>query len=179
MKVEVIIIDYPKTDSGDVPITLETFREPTLQDGGDVWKLIKSTGVLDLNSSYKYLVWCTHFSETSVVVEYENRIVGFISGFIKPKSPDTLFIWQVAVDESERGKGLATRMLQYLLELDTCKQVSYIEATISPSNIASQKLFLGLAKKLGTEVTVSDCFKATDFPEEGHEDELTHLVGPF
>lgn len=124
-------------------------------------------------------MWCTYFSETSVVVEDDQRIVGFVSGFIKPKSPDTLFIWQVAVDESERGKGLATKMLKFLLEQDACKQVSYIEATVSPSNIPSQQLFHGLARKLGTEVNVSDCFTAKDFPEEGHEDELIHLVGPF
>lgn len=135
--------------------------------------------VLDLNSSYQYLLWCTYFSKTSVVVENDNRIVGFVSGFIKPKSPDTLFIWQVAVDESERGKGLATKMLQYLLEQDTCNQVSYIEATVSPSNVPSQQLFHGLARKNDTEIHVSDCFSADDFPEKGHEDELTHQVGPF
>src|SRR5699024_502549 len=59
-----------KTDS------LETLRAPTLDDGADVWTLIKETGVLDLNSSYSYLMWCTNFSDTSVVIETDDEIVG-------------------------------------------------------------------------------------------------------
>src|SRR5699024_11825128 len=80
------------------------FCKPTKDDGAEVWELIKHTGVLDLNSSYSYLMWCEIFSETSIVVEREGNTVGFISGFIHPDQPDTLFIWQVAVDASERGK---------------------------------------------------------------------------
>lgn len=158
---------------------LETFREPTLDDGADVWALIKKMGVLDLNSSYSYLMWCTHFSDTSVVIEVDGEIVGFISGFIKPASPEKLFIWQVAVAASERGKGLASKMLHHILERDICEDVSYVEATVSPSNTPSRKLFKGLARHLDTEIEVFDCFTAEDFPEQGHEDELTHQIGPF
>lgn len=167
-------IEYLKNNTN-----LGTFREPALTDGAKVWELVKSTKVLDLNSSYQYLMWCTYFSETSVVVEENGDIVGFVSGFIQPKKPETLFVWQVAVDESQRGKGLATKMLQYLLEQDACRGTRFIEATISPSNEPSQKLFHGLARRLETTIKVSDCFKAEDFPGTGHEDELSHLIGPF
>lgn len=159
--------------------TLCIFRKPTLEDGSAVWKLVKSTGVLDLNSSYSYLMWCQNFGQTSVVVEQDDEIVGFVSGFIKPEKPDRLFIWQVAVDESQRGKGLASKMLQHILERDSCQNVHFVEATVTPSNIASQKLFRRLARNLDTHIHVSKCFGADDFPEEGHEDELTHEIGPF
>ncbi|HIS29672.1 MAG TPA: diaminobutyrate acetyltransferase [Candidatus Avamphibacillus intestinigallinarum] len=158
---------------------LGIFRKPTLEDGAQVWELVKSTGVLDLNSSYQYLMWCQYFSDTSVVVEQNGKIVGFISGFTNPKQTNTLFVWQVAVHESQRGKGLATKMLHYILDQDACKTINYVEATISPSNIPSQKLFQGLARDLNTDIKVSDCFKASDFPETGHEDEDSHLIGPF
>ncbi|MFD1360120.1 diaminobutyrate acetyltransferase [Lentibacillus salinarum] len=154
------------------------FRKPTKDDGADVWELIKHTGVLDLNSSYSYLMWCEIFSETSIVVENEGEIVGFISGFIHPDQPDTLFIWQVAVDESERGNGLATRMLYQLLKREGCEDVNYVEATVSPSNIASQQLFKGLAKKLRTKCVIHDYFTSNDFPKEGHEDERLFKIGP-
>lgn len=125
-------------------------------------------------------MWCAYFHKTSVVVEdADGRITGFVSGFIKPESPDTLFIWQVAVAETERGKGLATKMLDYLLEQDAARDVRFMEATISPSNIPSQRLFHGLARKMAADLQVLPCFKAEDFPEQGHEDELIHLVGPF
>src|SRR5699024_5571098 len=92
---------------------------------------------------------------------------------------EKLFIWQVAVAESERGKGLASKMLHHILERDVCENVRYVEATVSPSNIPSRKLFNGLARNLDTNIEVFDCFTAEDFPEQGHEDELTHQIGPF
>lgn len=140
---------------------------------------MKNTKILDLNSSYSYLLWCSYFSETSIVVEIDEKVVGFVSGFVKPNSPNRLFIWQVAVAESERGKGRASRMLKQLLERDVCKDIQYLETTVSPSNIASQKLFSGLARDLDTSLHVSACFAANDFPEKGHEDEWIHQIGPF
>ncbi|GGB57182.1 diaminobutyrate acetyltransferase [Lentibacillus populi] len=155
------------------------FRKPTKDDGAAVWELVKHTGVLDLNSSYSYLMWCEIFSETSIVVEKQGDIVGFISGFIHPKTPDSLFIWQVAVHESVRGNGLGTRMLFQLLEREYCTDVRYVEATVSPSNIPSQHLFLGLAKKLDTKYSISNYFVSIDFPRTGHENELLYKIGPF
>lgn len=165
------IID--KKDSTD------TLREPNQEDGAGVWELIKSIGVLDLNSSYSYLMWCENFSETSVVIEVDKEIVGFVSGYIKPDEPDILFVWQVAVSETQRGKGSAYKMLHHILERDACKDIRYVEATVSPSNIPSQKLFQGLARNLDAKIEVSTCFTSEDFPEKGHEDELSHHIGPF
>ncbi|MEN1967151.1 diaminobutyrate acetyltransferase [Lentibacillus sp. N15] len=155
------------------------FRKPEKNDGAAVWELVKNTGVLDLNSSYSYLMWCEIFSETSIVVEKDGDIVGFISGFINPKNVNRLFIWQVAVDESQRGNGLGTRMLFELLEREGCRDIEYVEATVSPSNIPSQHLFLGLAKKLDTECSISNYFLSIDFPRTGHENELLYKIGPL
>lgn len=135
--------------------------------------------MLDLNSSYSYLLWCDYFSETSIVAKDDGKVVGFVSGFVKPNTKDTLFIWQVAVDESQRGKGIASRMLEALLKREGCKDVSYIETTITPSNEPSQNLFKRIAKDLSAPLEVFDCFKANQFPEQGHEDELLHKIGPF
>src|SRR5699024_86488 len=58
------------------------FRKPTKEDGAAVWNLINDMGVLDLNSSYSYIMWCEIFAETSIVAERDGETVGFISGFI-------------------------------------------------------------------------------------------------
>lgn len=157
------------------------FRKPTKEDGAAVWQLIKNMQVLDLNSSYSYLMWCEIFSDTSIVAERDGNTVGFISGFIHPNSPNTLFIWQVAVNTSERGKGLATKMLRELLNRSASNDVQFVEATVSPSNKPSQSLFKGLAKKLDTNCDISDYFTSEDFPdeEEEHEDELLFKIGPI
>lgn len=155
------------------------FRKPNKNDGSTVWQLIKNTNVLDLNSSYSYLMWCDIFSETSIVAERDGDIVGFISGFLHPNATNTLFVWQVVVNETERGKGLGTKMLRQLLNRTACEDVQYIEATVSPSNKPSQSLFKGLAKKLETNCEISDYFFSEDFPAEGHEDELLFKIGPI
>lgn len=155
------------------------FRKPNEEDGANVWSLVKSTGVLDLNSSYSYLMWCKFFHDTSIVVEEDGRIVGFISGFIKPETPEILFIWQVAVHESQRERGLATKMLRHILDRTSCEDIHYLEATVSPSNVGSQRLFKGLAEKQETKWEIHDCFTADDFPGEGHEDEELYRIGPL
>lgn len=130
-------------------------------------------------------MWCEIFSGTSIVAleeEGQKEPVGFVSGFIHPDNPDTLFIWQVAVHESQRGQGLATKMLYELLDRNTCEDIQYIEATVSPSNIPSQNLFLGLARKFHTDYQVSDYFETEHFPEDGseeHEAEWLYKIGPF
>lgn len=155
------------------------FRKPKKSDGGAVWELIKHTGVLDLNSSYSYLMWCEIFSETSVVAERDGELVGFISGFMHPGHPTTLFIWQVAVDSSQRGQGLGTKMLFDLLNRESSHDIEMVQATVSPSNLPSRKLFKGLAEKLDTECEIDAYFTEDDFPREGHEEELLFKIGPI
>ena len=52
------------------------------------------------------------------MAEEGGKIIGFLSGYRPPTASETLFVWQVAVDEKARGKGLAKRMLTELLERD-------------------------------------------------------------
>ncbi|MCM3741544.1 diaminobutyrate acetyltransferase [Oceanobacillus luteolus] len=147
--------------------------------------MIKHTGNLDLNSSYSYLLWCEVFSESSIIAFEglaEERPVGFVSGFMHPEKPDTLFIWQVAVHESQRGKGLATKMLKQLLNRECCEQAKYIEATVGESNTPSNNLFLGLARKFESNYRISKYFESDDFPEsdkEAHETEWLYRIGPI
>ncbi len=155
------------------------FRKPTKDDGAAVWNLINEMGVLDLNSSYSYIMWCEIFAETSIVAERDGETVGFISGFIHPDTPNTLFIWQVAVNQSERGQGLGTKMLFQLLNRDYREPVQYLEATVSPSNTPSNHLFWGLSRKLDSNCVISDYILSEDFPEAGHEDELLFRIGPI
>ncbi|OZU87577.1 diaminobutyrate acetyltransferase [Virgibacillus indicus] len=157
------------------------FRKPDKEDGAEVYNLVKQIGNLDLNSSYSYLMWCEFFADTSIVVTSKetHKIVGFISGFIHPEKANTLFIWQIAVQESERGNGLAKRMLQQLLERTACEGIHYVESTVARSNEASRHLFLGLARKFNTNWKLSHYFLTKDFPEKGQEDELLFKIGPL
>jgi L-2,4-diaminobutyric acid acetyltransferase len=122
---------------------------------------------------------CTHFQDTSVVAEADDQVMGLVSGYLDPKQPDTLFVWQVAVDASLRGQGVALRMLKSLLERPSLRHVRFIETTISPSNAASQNLFKRLASQLHAEITDRPYFDKSLFGGEAHEDEYLYRIGPF
>ncbi|GGA37728.1 L-2,4-diaminobutyric acid acetyltransferase [Kroppenstedtia guangzhouensis] len=154
------------------------FRKPKVEDGAEVWKLIKEAGVLDLNSPYSYLMLCKFFPETCVIAESQGKIVGFVSAFLPQTGKDTVFVWQVAVDPSQRGKGLGKALLKELLSRNACSDVRYLEATVSPSNLPSQSLFKGLAKELETDCKIFECFSEHLFPNPGHESEWTYRIGP-
>lgn len=159
-------------------------EKPAASDGAEVWGLIKDTGVLDLNSAYSYIMLCDNFAETCVVARDVNQsnmqnVVGFVSAYIPPDRPDTLFVWQIAVQSSVRGYGLGTKMLMELLSREYCRNIRYIEATISPSNVPSRRLFTRLAERLSTEIRSSDGYPRDWFPEGDHEEELLYRIGPF
>lgn len=158
------------------PITL---RAPTAEDGAAVYELIAQCPPLDTNSMYCNLLQSSHFSDTSVAAELDEDIVGFISGYVLPKQPDTLFIWQVAVGEKARGQGLASRMLRDILQRPACRQVKYIETTITPDNRASWALFESLANKLSAQLNHSVMFDRQQHFAGQHETEMLVKIGPI
>ncbi|WP_227937716.1 diaminobutyrate acetyltransferase [Alkalihalobacillus deserti] len=156
-----------------------TLRKPRLEDGANIWRLIRNTDVLDLNSAYYYLIISKYFRNTCVVAEEDDQIVGFVSAFRHPENPEVIFVWQVAVDQSQRGKGLASSLLQELISREECTNIKYIETTISPSNKASKALFHKLANTLGTQMKESVQISPDVFPNESHETEQTYQIGPI
>jgi len=158
-------------------------RPATVEDGAAVWRLVADSGVLDVNSSYAYLLFLDHFGHTSVVAEAGEgdgaEIVGFVTGFRPPRRPEVVFVWQVAVAESMRGRGLARRLLDALVRLDGCRGVRYLETTVTPSNAPSRALFRSFARGLAAEHEVSPYLGEELFPDGGHEAEELHRIGPF
>lgn len=128
------------------------FRKPDDADGPAIWELIRACKPLDENSLYCNLIQCDHFRDTCVVAEMDGRVVGWISGYIKPGDPDTVFVWQVAVSEAARGRGLGQRMLTALLKRDACEDVTRLQTTITADNAASWGLFTRFADRMGGEL---------------------------
>lgn len=141
-------------------------RAPVKEDGARVWTLVSECPPLDQNSMYMNLIQCDHFAPTCVLAERDGVLLGWISGHIPPDSPETLFVWQVAVHADARGLGLGKRMLKDLLRRPVCKPVQQLETTITRSNAASWGLFGSFARDMGGMLT--------DAP---HYDRHTHLAG--
>lgn len=154
-------------------------RRPTHGDAYAIQQLISQCPPLDLNSVYTYLLLGEHFTHTCVVAETPEGVSGFISAYVHPRQADTLFVWQVAVHERVRGKGLGKRMLQSLLSRSGLKEIRYIEATVGPENWASRAMFSSLAGALSTNISEQALFEAQLFGPGSHEDECLLRIGPF
>lgn len=156
------------------------FEQPTVDDGAAMWRLARDTRVLDLNSSYAYLMWGRDFSRTSVLATNDGQPCGFISGYLRPDEPTTLMVWQVAVAEAMRGRGLAGQMLGHLVERlrEEPGPISHMETTITADNAASIALFTSFARRHGAELSTGPLFESDAFPD-GHDSELLYRIGPF
>jgi L-2,4-diaminobutyric acid acetyltransferase len=163
-------------------------RQPTVADGIDIWRLAHATPVLDANSAYAYVLWCRDFAATSIVATVEGLgadgdapgLAGFVTGFRRPAAPDTLFVWQVAVDERMRRRGIAARLLTELVERIRPHGVERVEATVAPSNVESQALFRTVAARVGAPCAypTPGGFDVDDLAD-GHEAEPLLVIGPL
>ena len=140
-------------------------------------RLAGDTGVLDVNSVYAYVLWCHDFPSTSVVAEVDGELAGFVTGYRRPAAPSVLMVWQVAVDDRLRGRGVAARMLNHLLDGVAPGGASRLHTTISPDNTASQALFAAVAKQRGLTLSRRPLFAATDLGD-GHEPEDLYILEP-
>jgi diaminobutyrate acetyltransferase len=142
-----------------------------------MWRIARDSQALDLNASYAYLLWCRDFAATSVVATVEDTPVGFVTGYRRPEQPGTLMVWQVAVDEAHRGRRIAHRMLDWLVDQSE-RRVLSLETTITPDNEASIGLFSQFAESRGANVMRQPFFDSSLFPD-GHESELLFRIGPL
>lgn len=170
-----------KQGSHDSAITL---RSPLAEDAADLHTLVAECPPLDPNSLYCNLLHCTHFSGTSVAAtrrdsQGNERLVGFISAYIPPAQPDTLFVWQVAVAQEARGEGLGRRMLDAIVQRPACAGVRYINTTITPGNQASWALFESWARRHGAPTTSHVHFERERHFAGRHDDEHLMRIGPF
>ncbi|GAA4522727.1 diaminobutyrate acetyltransferase [Brachybacterium paraconglomeratum] len=139
-----------------------------------MWRIARDSGTLDLNTSYAYLLMARDFAATTRLAVRDGDAVGFVLGYLRPAAPETLFIWQIAVDESQRGQRLAARLLDALLA--DLPQVTALETTITEDNAASQRLFASFAERHGAEHTTEPLFEEAHFPDPGHGAELLHTI---
>lgn len=156
-----------------------SLRQPRAADGAALFDLIAACPPLDPNSRYCNLLHCSHFADTSVAAERDGALVGFISGYLPPRRPDTLFIWQVAAHPDARGAGLGKRMLKHLLARPACAGVRYLDTTVTADNQASEAMFRSLARDLGARVRRHRWFSRDGHFAGVHADELLLRIGPF
>ncbi|TVP52723.1 MAG: diaminobutyrate acetyltransferase [Halomonadaceae bacterium] len=154
-------------------------RQPRSEDGYRLHQLIAACPPLDPNSIYCNLLQCDHFAATGVAAEMDGKLVGFISAYIPPQKPDTVFVWQVAVHSDARGHGLGKRMLKEIVQRPACAQVQYMDTTITDDNEASWGLFQSFARDLKAETARSVYYHSERHFDGQHDSEHLLRIGPF
>lgn len=145
-----------------------TVEPPRVEDGAALWRIARDSEVLDLNSSYSYLLWCRDFSATSLVArDTSGAPVAFVTGYVRPDRPSALVVWQIAVDRTHRGQGLAGVLLDALTaKVIGDRAIKEIETTVTPDNTASDRLFTSYAERHGAQLEREILFEGTHFPQE-------------
>lgn len=152
-----------------------------MADGQALWQMAVDSATLDVNAPYAYLLWCRDFASTSVVAEFDgppHKLGGFVTGYRRPDQPQTLMVWQVAVNAAHRGAGLAGRMLDHLATAQVAQGVTHLETSITPDNDASRRLFGAFARRWDASLKCSELFGADLFAESHLAEELFR-IGPL
>ncbi len=151
-----------------------------MADGPVLWALARDSRALDLNPAYAYLMACLNFADTSVVATSNGEAVGYVIAYRPGPRPDAVFVWQVTVGAQARNLGLGRRMLEGVLAAEGCEGVRYLEATVTPSNEASWRLFRSVARSVDAEFVDEPCFTQAHFPDDApHEEERLVRIGPI
>lgn len=153
-------------------------RAPTVADGATLWRMAAESANLDVNPPYAYLLWCRDFADTSVMAFLDGHPAGFLTGYRRPGQPATLMLWQIAVDAAHRGAGTAGRMLDNLTRRVRPAGVTHVEASVTPNNVASQRLFEAFARRWNAPLERRELFGADLFPS-GHDAEELFRIGPL
>lgn len=146
-----------------------------------MWRLARET--VDPNSPYSYLMLGEYFPDSCAVAVRDGDLVGFVTGFTPAVDPETLFVWQIAVADRARGNGLGSHLLDHVVNRPQVPRLRYLEATVTPSNEQSRRLFRAFAERWRTDCVEEDLFSEEDFPSgDGypeHEREIRFRIGAF
>jgi L-2,4-diaminobutyric acid acetyltransferase len=168
-------LDTPAMTKKTSPVR---YRVSRTGDAPRVHRLVKEGDGLELNTCYAYLLLCDHFSETTLVAERDGELVGFVAAYRPPARPDTVFVWQIGIAPSARGRGIASALLDALVAAPGCGGVSHLEATVTPDNEPSRRLFESFAKRRDVGFVWS-----RGYPEDlfvgNHAPEQLIRIGPF
>lgn len=132
-----------------------------------------------MNSSYAYLLLCDSFRDTCVVARGSgSELAGAALCLRRPRQPDALFVWQIAVRSSARGAGLGVALLTQVMNAPACRGVRFVEAHVAPQNRASEALFQKFARLRQAPLVFEEGFAANDFPD-AHAAERLVRIGPL
>ncbi|SNS31301.1 diaminobutyrate acetyltransferase [Sphingomonas laterariae] len=122
---------------------------------------------------------CSDFAESCILAERDGELLGWVSGYRPPSDPANFFVWQVAVAPAARGRKLAQRMIEALVQRPAAAGVTHLTTTITDDNRASWALFNGLARRWRAPMEKSTRFDRDAHFGGAHATEWQARIGPL
>ena len=113
-------------------------------------KIYELTGKIDglvQHEEHVFKIMIDHFGDSFFIAEEidedsgEEKLMGYMMGFVSQKMHGLLFVWQIGVSPDAQGKGIGKALLQRTIEYARFSNCKGVIATVETDNIASQKLF--------------------------------------
>src|SRR3546814_16703750 len=89
------------------------------------------------------------------------EISGWISGYRLVHDPEAMFVWQVAVHERARGRGLGVAMLNALFPFPAVFDAVRLVTTVPPSNPGSRNMLPHFSRLHGLDLEIRPFFHLT------------------
>jgi ribosomal protein S18 acetylase RimI-like enzyme len=122
-----------------------TFRPPTEDDYFEVidaldqwWDYQAAEARRDQRAALVPRLFFQHFTDTSIVLVDQHRLVGFLIGFLSQSRADEAYIHFVGIDPSYRGRGLGAELYERFFAIARMHQRCTVRAITSISNTGSQ-----------------------------------------
>ena len=116
----------------------QSIRSVTTEDAGVLHSLATQCPPLDVHTPYTYWVLTHMFADGCFVAEVDGNPIGFITTVRKNS---VAFLWQIGVTEAHRGTGLATRLLAEVVSWARSLNITAVQLSIDPANVASTMAF--------------------------------------
>ena len=158
--------------SGDSDLEIRAVRPG---DGPLLHRLAADVGGLDVNTRYFYELMASMFTDTCRLARDDAGPLGFVVGVRPPDRPDSLFVWQVGVLGRARGRGVAKALLDHFVDAAE-PTPNALEATVTPGNRASRRLFASFADSRDSEISWEPYLSADSLSDGASQHEREDLL---
>lgn len=153
-----------------------TFRPLGVADVVDLQQAVRDCPPLTLHTPYTYWVALSKASGLCIGAWREDELAGFVVAM--PTTRSRLFVWQIGVRSSFRGRQVGQVMLRKAWQAAEKLGLDSLETSIEPSNKASAATFASFAKAENLSFNAIGTASIRDPAGKVAEREIEYLLQP-
>lgn len=127
-------------------------RAMEARDISDIRELIDICKPLDLHTPFTYWILSEYFSNTCLVLEDHNDIVGYAGGVKSSSMEGVFYLWQIGLLPEYRGKGCFAMLLDSIIYEVRSLSCHALEFSVLSDNYQSINAFSKYAKIKGLPI---------------------------